>query len=237
MDDGARDAESLKRQLMMRAGAAASLIVLLLAGLAVYERMTRVTPAPPLQAIPPPQAPAAAEAASGGGSIVAVPPENPLADAILKRDTPPEPEMASAPEVAPPGQRKADAPESPRGAPRLVLGGDEPVAAPASRPAHSPAVAVAPAARGEGVSPGPAVSVPAESALPAGKGYLVQLGVFESTESAEALRSRLAGLGIPARLESRVVVGPFSTKSAAREAQAQLREAGQSPGLILPPRR
>jgi DedD protein len=223
-DDDADDtpaAESLKRQLMTRAGVAAGLIVLLLMGLALYDRMHRVTPQPPAPstapAMPVPGTPAGPAAGGDGGPAAAT--ENSAenaAEAGLQRDTPPEPEMSSAPVLAPPGQRQPDAPEPLRGAPRLVLGG-EPAAPLAPRPAHPPAPAEPPP-------------------VAAGHGYLVQVGVFGSTENAEALRNRLAGLGIPARLESRVVVGPFPDKAAARAAQARLQEAGQSPGLIVPPR-
>jgi cell division protein FtsN len=118
--------------------------------------------------------------------------------------------------LAPPGKRQADAPEPRRGAPRLVLGGEPP-----------------PSRSGR-----PGVGAPAADAAPATvKGYFVQLGVFASLENAEALRARLEGLGIPARLESRVVVGPFPDQAAARAAQARLRDAGQEGGLIVPPRR
>lgn len=223
VEDGAPDAESLKHQLMMRAGVAASLIVLLLGGLAVYERMTRVEP-------PPPAKPESLSVPAAPAATVVAPPENPLADAILKRDTPPEPEMTSAPEVAPPGQRHADAPLPSRGAPRLVLGGEPPPAPVKAMPESAPPAAT--------VAEAPRLA-PAESAQPlaADKGYLVQVGVFGSLDNAEALRQRLEEMGIPAHLESRVVLGPFPSKAAAREAQAHLREAGQNPGLIVPPRR
>jgi DedD protein len=223
-EEGA-DAESLKRQLMMRAGAAASLVVVLLGGLAVYERLNRPAPEParlPGLAVPPaePSSPAAAPPPAETSGAAALPP----------RDAAPEPELTRAPELAPPGRRQPEPPEpagAGRGAPRLVLGGD---AAPPPAPARTEAEPPVP------VSP-PSRAAPAETRMPGGGGYLVQLGVFGSQENAEALRARLASIGMPARLESRVVVGPFPDKAAARAAQARLREAGHSEGVIVPPRR
>lgn len=221
------EADSLKRQLLTRAGVAAGLIVLLLGGLAVYDRLHR-----------PPPAPVAAPVAGGAVEPVAVPAspalpapaENNLADVVLKRDTPPEPELSAAPVLAAPGQRQADAPEVPRGGPRLVLGG-EPDLPPAAAPSPSVPSVSSPAKAGlHEAQPGPA-------GKPAAGGYLVQMGVFGAPENAEALRSHLLALGIPARLESRVVAGPFPDKAAARAAQTRLREAGEAPGLIRPSRR
>jgi DedD protein len=197
IEDDAPEAASLQRQLLTRAGMAAGLIVVLLAGLAVYDRMNRVA-APP--AAPSAQVPAAPETVAGAGSATV---GTSVADESLRPEIPSEPEHTSAPELR-------------RGAPRLVLGG-EPPPPHAARPPSGTSAAELPAA--------------------AGKGYLVQLGVFASLENAEALRARLEGLGIPARLESRVIVGPFPDQAAARAAQARLREAGQNAGLIVPPRR
>lgn len=198
IEDDAPEAASLQRQLLIRAGMAAGLIVVLLAGLAVYDRMNRVVVPPP--AAPSTQVPAAPETVAGAGSATA---GTSVADESLRPEIPSEPEHTSAPELR-------------RGAPRLVLGGELPPPHAARPPSGTPA---------------------AELPAAAGKGYLVQLGVFASLENAEGLRARLEGLGIPARLESRVVVGPFPDQAAARAAQARLREAGQNAGLIVPPRR
>jgi DedD protein len=70
-----------------------------------------------------------------------------------------------------------------------------------------------------------------------GKGYLVQLGVFGTLENAQRLQAQLVGLGVPARLESRVVLGPFADRATTREAQARLRAAGQDEGIVRPPRK
>lgn len=204
-----------RRQLLVRLGVAGALIIVLLVGLTVYDRLHQVE-----QSAPGPVA--------GGtlpGLIPPAPPpaENPLAEAALRRDTPPEPELTSAPEVAPPGQRVAEPPPAEESAPggRLVLRGEAPPAPVA------PAVA-------EPV-PAPAPPAPAPGATPPAKGYRVQLGVFTSSDNAQALLARLEAQGIPAHLESRVVLGPFPTKAEARAAQIRLRKAGEAAGLVVPP--
>lgn len=220
------EAETLQRQLLLRVAFAAGLIVVLLAGLAVYDRMTRVAPpetAGPVAQLPPTSPPTAPPPAPALAPAENPPAENPPAAAASPEEAPSEPEMARAPEVAPPGQRRAEAPEPQRGTPRLVLGGEAP--APHSAPAAA--------------TPAPAEAAPrAEAPVAiAGKGYLIQMGVFAAPGNAEALRVRLEELGVPARLESRVLAGPFPDQAAARAAQARLRAAGQSPGPIVAPHR
>lgn len=235
MTEGAPEDESLKRRLLMRAGMAAGLIAVLLLGLALYDRTHRAPPpaAPgPAEQVPPaarvaqPEANTAPAAAASPGPIEASP-----ADVAQADNAPSEPEMASAPEQAPPARRQVDGPEPRRGTERLVLGGEATAPPHPARPAPAAPAAAAP-------SPGPApASAPAEPArAPGDKSYLVQLGVFVSPENAEALRAKLEGMGIPARLESRVVLGPFPDQAAARAAQTRLREAGQNAGLIVSPR-
>lgn len=225
--ENAPEAENLQRQLLLRVALAAGLIVVLLAGLAVYDRMTRVAApetAGPAAQLPPTSPPAAPPPAPAQAPAESPPAETPPAAAALQEEAPSEPEMARAPEVAPPGQRRAEAPEPRHGAPRLVLGGEAPA------PTPSPGAAVAPA-------PTEAAAQAESLVATSGKGYLIQMGVFATSKNAEALRARLEELGVPARLESRVVAGPFPDQAAARAAQARLRAAGQNPGLIVAPRR
>ena len=196
------DEADLKRRLLARAGVAAGLIAVLLAGLAVHDHLNPVA------------APPAAAPASGSQATMAPVGSAPIAP-DLRQDPASEPEHTGAPEMATPGKREADPRESRPGSPRLVPGGEPAAAQPGQPPAGK-----------HGETPPLAM-----------KGYLVQLGVFASLDNAEALRTRLEGLGIPARLESRVVVGPFPDQAAARAAQTRLREAGQDAGLIVPPRR
>ncbi|WP_374243418.1 SPOR domain-containing protein [Zoogloea sp.] len=101
----------------------------------------------------------------------------------------------------------------------------------------APAATVAPAP-----APAPAVAtVPAAPRAPAaGEGqsaYAVQVGVFGTPAQAEALRARLSAEGIPAQLETRVVVGPFNDRRDAVAAQARLKDKGFSAGELIPFRR
>lgn len=84
----------------------------------------------------------------------------------------------------------------------------------------------------------PASTTPASTtpAVPLPDGYLVQLGVFGAMENAEALRASIAALGLPVRIEGRVVVGPFRDKAAADAAQGRLRREGVAVGFVVPPR-
>lgn len=64
-------------------------------------------------------------------------------------------------------------------------------------------------------------------------GPVLQLGVFGAQENAERLRDELIRNGFPARLESRVVLGPFPDRSAAEAVQAALQRAGQGAGIVV----
>jgi DedD protein len=66
---------------------------------------------------------------------------------------------------------------------------------------------------------------------PAGPPFVVQLGMFSSIENAQALLERLKAQGVPAYLETRVVVGPFRDRAEADAAQRKLQAAGVS-GVI-----
>jgi cell division protein FtsN len=57
-------------------------------------------------------------------------------------------------------------------------------------------------------------------------GFVVQLGLFNTVENAQALRARLEAQGIPVFLETRVVVGPFRDRAEADAAQAKLKALG-----------
>lgn len=68
-------------------------------------------------------------------------------------------------------------------------------------------------------------------------GYRVQLGVFGDPANAAALQAELAGRGLPAHVQSRVVLGPYARRAEAERAQAQLRRAGAESGVLVAPQR
>ena len=128
----------------------------------------------------------------------------------------PAPAAAAAPSVA--SARPAIAP------PPLA-----PAAVSAPLAAKAPAAPASPA-----VPPTPAAPVaPAEGHA----SYALQVGVFATPAQAAALQARLSAEGIPSRLETRVVVGPFADRRDALAAQARLRDKGFSAGELIPFRR
>ena len=115
-----------------------------------------------------------------------------------------------------------------------------------ARPATAPqplapaAVTVPLAAKAPAAPASPAVpSTPAAPAAPAEgqASYALQVGVFATPAQAAALQARLSAEGIPSRLETRVVVGPFADRRDALAAQARLRDKGFSAGELIPFRR
>lgn len=151
----------------------------------------------------------------GSQNVVAAP----VAEPARKRDAAP---AAVAPAVAPVAQ--ATLPRGvavPSAAPSAATPASIPTTAPAAVAAHVPAAA--------------AVKTPVASEAQAS--YAVQVGVFTTAAQAEALRSRLSAEGIPAQLETRVVVGPFNDRRDAVAAQNRLKEKGFLAGELIPFRR
>ena len=66
-------------------------------------------------------------------------------------------------------------------------------------------------------------------------GYRIQLGVFSDPANAIGLAQELTARGLPAGIQSRVVLGPFADRDAAHKAQAVLSAAGVEAGMLLPP--
>ncbi len=83
----------------------------------------------------------------------------------------------------------------------------------------------------------PAAAVPPPSQVPpvaAGKGYVVQLGVFTNPDNARELVEKLNKQGIRAHLEARVQIGPFLNKQEADKAQIEMRKLGYNALVTLP---
>lgn len=157
----------------------------------------------------------------GSQGVVAAP----AAEPARKRDAAP---AAVAPAVAPVAQAT-----QPRGV--AVPSAAPSTATPASTPATAPAAVAAPAPAAAVPAPVAVVKVPVASETQGG--YAVQVGVFGTAAQAEALRSRLSAAGIPAQLETRVVVGPFNDRRDAVAAQNRLQDKGFSAGELIPFRR
>lgn len=170
-----------------------------------------VTPSP--AAVPPPRSPVA--------------PPTQQASQSPPRDAPPAASAAAPRTVA---SSSAGAP-APAGGPPPAVPSPAPAAAQASAvPAATGLPSRAPAPSG----PTPAAQGPAPAAEAAGRGYVLQFGFFSSAARAEELKARLAQAGIPAQVETRLVVGPFVDRREALAAQARLREKGIDTGVLLP---
>lgn len=81
---------------------------------------------------------------------------------------------------------------------------------------------------GEASAPAPSAEMPDKSPLamrskPLDKGYYVPVGVFGRLDAAERLAGQLDALGFPARLQSRVLVGPYATRQEAQQAAERLK--------------
>lgn len=141
--------------------------------------------------------------------------------------------------VKPPQAAVAHAPSAPSVAPPTSAATSA-ATGPAARPAAS---AAAPSAPVQPSRLAPVAAVPAAQKAPPAqpvplveqlRGYVLQFGFFSSTSSAEELKARLAQAGVPAQIETRLIVGPFADRKEALAAQARLREKGIDPGMLLP---
>lgn len=84
----------------------------------------------------------------------------------------------------------------------------------------------------------PAAPTPVRKpSTPPGPGYMLQLGVFGDPSNADSLRDELDGVGFPAHVQSRVVIGPYPDRKAAQAAHDKLRRERKLEGLIIPPRK
>ncbi|MCL2590399.1 MAG: SPOR domain-containing protein [Betaproteobacteria bacterium] len=66
-------------------------------------------------------------------------------------------------------------------------------------------------------------------------GYFVQLGVFNDTENVDRVFENVTALGMPAHIQSHIVVGPFRNKREAEAARNRLKDIAE--GTVLPPPR
>jgi len=236
-----KKASAQRVTLLRRAGVAGGLILALLVGLAWYERSQTLPTLPTLAEAPPlprldepphgaPPMPSAAEVeamASGdasGGDAAAM-----QGDAAV-------PELTAAPTVVAPDARHDETPPAATGAPRLVLGEDSKPSAgkPATPLAPAPApTVVAKAEVPTAKAAAPAPTPPKTEVEAIRNGYMVQLGVFSAPGNAQALVDKVDALGIPAHIESRVVVGPFKNRSEADAARRKLTASGLGKGLVV----
>ena len=213
--------DALKRRLVNRIAVAAVIVVGLLGSLAMFDSF--YAPSPP--------APAA---------VAALPP---------KVETPPPVEaVKEEPVVIAKAEEKAvpESTESPGAPPLSPLPAEKPLTRPATgrsasvRPSEPVPHAASPAARpnpARELAPAPAHARRAPASRPisgTGERHLaLQMGVFGNLANAEDLRAKLELNGIPATIEARVHVGPFSTREEVEGVRAKLKELGLDGGLLI----
>jgi DedD protein len=231
----------VRRQLAWRAAAATGLILALVAALVVFERdhapgggadqpeqarvaktITRMEPYPSDRGSSEPQSAAPDHLAN---DAVKQPPEvseardTALAAALPPKAVPGESVETAKPEAAP----SKDARPSPAKTPP---------------PAVEQPVPQAPPTPIDEAPPPPAAPPAPKSEAPAATGaYAVQLGVFANAANADQLRARLTQNGIASYLETRVRLGPFSTREDALAAQERLRRLGMATGVVVATRK
>jgi cell division septation protein DedD len=222
----AAESEALKKRLLVRAGFAGLLILILLGVLALFESFTKPAPPPPqarqapspispppaVQPVPEPPAPPQEIASEKAAEVPPAKPPAPAAEAKKAEEPRAEPEATATPSVVPrASEARREAQVARPGVPQataLAKRAEELPAAPVILPAPRPPPSV-------------------------GAGYVVQLGVFTNLANAEELRARLMLQGIPSQIEARVLAGPFMTRQEALSAQARLKATGLDAGMLI----
>lgn len=231
------DLSDIKRKLAWRMGIAGLMIVGLLGGLALFDRLSAPS-------APEPAEPQFTEAVPVAKKVVtqAVTPAEPSTEAAKADANQSLPETSAAPvdksavlvEPPPPPVVSAQ-PALPRASQPSVraispntpsTSAKQPVLASAAKTTEPKTdVVTTPAA----VEP---PSKPLLSKLLSG--FAVQAGVFSDPRRAEELQAKLLQEGIPSSIEARVEVGPFKTRAEAQAAREKMKALGIDTVLLLP---
>ena len=226
----AADPSEIKRKLAWRMGVAGLMIVGLLGGLALFDRMG--TPSEPETSAPQFTEPVPVAKKMITQPVTPAEPAPEAAKAASKEASAPEATAApvdkSAPRVEPPPRPAVAAhPALPRAsqpagqaAGRAVPSQSRPAAAAAPSRSESPVATV---------QPQPAPAPPRLFS-----GYALQAGVFSDPRRAEELNARLILEGIPSTIEARVQVGPFKSRAEAEAAREKMKAMGIDAVLLLP---
>jgi DedD protein len=207
----ALDEDALRRRLINRIALAGVAIVALLGGLAIIDTVYVSPPPASVKAVATQPIAEAVRLDNGTGlsSVTtsvekpAPAPEAPKPEAIPTIKSTGEPEESYSPSIPLPKQPPPVVAE-PRTVPALAV-----------PPMHMPA---------------------ATSNVPGAQGprpFVLQMGVFNNVDNAQELLARLQKNGLPAQIEARVQVGPFTTKAEADAARAKLKAMGLDPGLLM----
>ncbi|WP_263769985.1 SPOR domain-containing protein [Propionivibrio soli] len=244
-DESEAEVSDIRRKLLWRVGFAGLMIVALLGGLALFDRLSVTDEAP--------------NGASQFTEPVPVPkkvPTQPVVPAETSPQSSTGEKAAPVPEVSAPPVDKAAPPSelpTPSAASPATVVRPRPAVPAATRPANGklgetkPAESKAADAKPAGTTAAEskAGETPRSEAAPASHapvlplrrllaGYGLQVGVFSDPRRAEELHSKLLQEGIPATIESRVQVGPFKTRREADATREKLKAMGIDSVLLLP---
>lgn len=248
-DDLAEDEEAIRRKLVNRIAIAGVLIVSLLGGLAIIDALYVPPPTPPApkfaeipaEPITPKPEEAQAEKPAEEQAAENKPAEPETAD--KKTDVAQaEPEKTEAPSTGPAKAPKEGGtkqlkpltvPAQPRMATMRPISPAPNGAPPRAEPAKELAREI-PRVTTQPVRPFHApASKPLTQVGEVPRAFQLQLGVFVNLANAEELRAKLELAGIPAHIEARVQVGPFSSREEAEAAQTKLSAMGINPGILM----
>lgn len=213
-----------RRRLLIQLTGAVTLVVVLLAGLSLYDLFAG-------QAVEPEASVVAEQDASPGTSAAAEAKPSVDVEPAVKQGG--ETGSSTAMTTLPAGIASA--------APDVETAGkaaiDKPEQAQAETAVSATAVSIVPAS----VAPVAASAGMAEpkqppiAASPGGR-YLLQAGMFADGDNAQELATRLRAAGVPVRIETRVQVGPFADRQTAETARKRLEGLGV-PAMPLPPQK
>ena len=233
------DSTQIKRKLAWRMGIAAAMIAALLGGLALFDYATTSSgegdTSPPVFTEPVPvakknttqtQGTVPSPAAETIGAPVAGEPESTSAPSnrAVAAETAPTHARSAGGRARTPAAVTPPAPAQAHGEaqqPPAVAIAEKSTTASSPRPSAVDTSAAPNHAAAESPTPTPASPAKLLS------GYTVQAGgTFSDPKQAESVYDRLTQEGIPAALETRVLIGPFRTRAEAESARARLKTMG-----------
>ena len=241
------EAAEIKRKLAWRMGIAGLMIVGLLGGLALFDRLSGSTSTPvtteadlprftepvPVQkkmVTQPvtPVEPTVEEMKAAGADAVGEPessqsPANLFGKPVATPAEPPPPPVVAA------------QPSLPRKASPVAVASTKDQPAP-ERIEESKTLAASPLPATVVIAEPPPAPVPPSAPARLMSGYALQAGVFSDTQHAEELHARLTREGIPSSIEARVQVGPFKSKAEAEATRKKLNALGID-SVLLPPKK
>lgn len=214
------------RRAKTRIAVAVALLVVAIGGLALLSSHKPEKHAEEAQS---PAQPQKQESISSGEATPPTPTEAPTQISSAQQEPPPPPpttpsETATEPPPPPPAPVVGKLPPEPA----------QP-AAPSTQRSVTSAVKpekAAPAPLAKLGPPTPASPPSSVKPAPAPKNFEVQVGVFSDMENAKQLQAKLAEHGIPSHTETRLQVGPFSSKAEADAAQQKLKALGVGAVII-----